>query len=480
MDNAFKKVIGLAGIKSTQLLRRVPLAAKNIKPLLATGNILNDSRVCIMSLDGTESGSEFSPRLAKYITAAHGQTTTVSTAADSKSKYDAIVCDTRGLKNAADLSYIHRNLNSQIGRLAKNGRLVMIGGDPAHDKSPVAAAIAGGAGGFTRAVAKELAAKGTTANMIQACSTLSAGENDAAMGGILSFLLSPRSAFINGQVFSVSSSAQLAAESTTGAADPTEQTVSNHYNVSGKKVVLTGAARGIGEYTARLFHAEGANLLLVDHPSMTERLKEFAGTLGCSYTVLDVTDPNAANVLQEGINQAFGGGDNKKSTIDVMVHNAGITKDKTFKNMPLASFEAVIDVNLASILRIDEMLLNGGVVDSGAKMVYLSSISGVAGAFGQTNYSASKAAVMGYVASLSAALAEKGISVNAVAPGFIETEMTQAIPFLTRNVARHMNSLLQGGHPVDIAETILFLSSPASAGLTGSTIRVCGGHMIGR
>ena len=115
----------------------------------------------------------------------------------------------------------------------------------------------------------------------------------------------------------------------------------------------------------------------------------------------------------------------------------------------------------------------------GSKSVYLSSTSGLAGNFGQSNYSCSKAGIIGYVEALGASVDHHGIGVNAIAPGFIETEMTKKIPFVTRNVGRHMNALLQGGYPIDIAEAALFLSSPAAVGVNGNTLRVCGLHVVG-
>jgi len=112
-------------------------------------------------------------------------------------------------------------------------------------------------------------------------------------------------------------------------------------------------------------------------------------------------------------------------------------------------------------------------------MVYLSSVSGIAGNRGQTNYSASKSGIIGYVSALAPKLANKGIAINAVAPGFIETQMTAQIPYATQLVARRLNNLNQGGLPEDVAETVTFLSSPGAAGLTGQVIRVCGGALIG-
>jgi 3-oxoacyl-[acyl-carrier protein] reductase len=253
--------------------------------------------------------------------------------------------------------------------------------------------------------------------------------------------------------------------------------------------VITGAARGIGEFTSRVFHAEGANILLVDHPTMTTQLKQLYEELGGAQNhkvhmlSLDVTDPNAPLGLESYIRSVFPG-----YGLDVMVHNAGITRDKTFANMKLENFQSVINVNINAIAKIDEVLLksneigesvSNSVMRHGGKIVCLSSISGIAGGFGQSNYSCTKAAVMGYVSSQAHLLAARGITVNAIAPGFIETEMTKAVPYFTRNVGRIISALQQPGYPVDIAEAILFLSSDASSGMSGTTIRVCGLNLVG-
>jgi 3-oxoacyl-[acyl-carrier protein] reductase len=207
--------------------------------------------------------------------------------------------------------------------------------------------------------------------------------------------------------------------------------------------------------------------------------------LGGSYLALDVTNEQSPDLLYESITKSFqpsaASAGASGSLVDAVVHNAGITRDKTFKGMSEDQFRTVLDVNLASIMRLDEMLLcrSRHVIGSGGRLVYLSSIAGIAGGFGQTNYSCSKAGVVGYVAARAADVSPWGIGVNAIAPGFIETEMTKAIPFAIRNIGRRMNALNQGGYPADIAEAALFLSSSASSALNGVTVRVCGKHRVG-
>jgi 3-oxoacyl-[acyl-carrier protein] reductase len=120
-----------------------------------------------------------------------------------------------------------------------------------------------------------------------------------------------------------------------------------------------------------------------------------------------------------------------------------------------------------------------GSLGEGGRIIGLSSMAGIAGNRGQTNYATTKAGMIGLTQALAPSLAEKGITINAVAPGFIETKMTEAIPLATREVGRRLNSLFQGGKPVDVAETIAYFASPASNAVTGNTIRVCGQAMLG-
>jgi 3-oxoacyl-[acyl-carrier protein] reductase len=136
-------------------------------------------------------------------------------------------------------------------------------------------------------------------------------------------------------------------------------------------------------------------------------------------------------------------------------------------------------VNLAAPQRITESIVESGALKPGGRVIDVSSIAGVAGNRGQTNYGTSKAGVIGMVDAEAPKLAEKDITINAVAPGFIETAMTAAIPFATREVGRRLNSLLQGGQTIDVAETVAYFASPASNAVTGNTVRVCGQSLIG-
>jgi 3-oxoacyl-[acyl-carrier protein] reductase len=273
----------------------------------------------------------------------------------------------------------------------------------------------------------------------------------------LRFLLSPKSAYVSGQVVEVGDGDTVAAE------DPARP-------LTGRTALVTGAARGIGAAVAGTLARDGARVVCLDVPAAEAELRRVAERLGGSALSLDITAPDAgariADALPDGL--------------DVLVHNAGITRDRRLANMAADRWSSVLDVNLASVLRTTDVLLSRGVLRSAGRIVATASIAGIAGNAGQTNYAASKAGVIGLVGSLAPrALAQHGVTVNAVAPGFIETRMTAAIPLLIREAGRRMNSLGQGGLPVDVAETVAWLADPGSGAVNGQIVRVCGQSLLG-
>jgi 3-oxoacyl-[acyl-carrier protein] reductase len=156
-----------------------------------------------------------------------------------------------------------------------------------------------------------------------------------------------------------------------------------------------------------------------------------------------------------------------------------VTRDRTIAKMPPERWSELMEINLTAPERINDSLLQRGLLRSGARIVCVSSIAGIAGNAGQTNYAASKAGLIGMVQALALELAEQGVAINAVAPGFIETAMTAGMPFAVREAGRRLNSLRQGGLPQDVAETVAWLAGPGAAGVNGSVIRVCGQSLLG-
>jgi 3-oxoacyl-[acyl-carrier protein] reductase len=240
--------------------------------------------------------------------------------------------------------------------------------------------------------------------------------------------------------------------------------------LNGKRALVTGASRGIGAATAQALASEGAKVIVLDRPEAGAAAQALATALNGETCLVDVTDEDAPSHVAETI-AALGGG------LDILVHNAGVTRDKTLGGMSAAMWDLVVDVNLRALLRLNDALLP--LMHDAGRVIALSSIGGIAGNVGQTNYAATKAGVIGMVEALAPTLARRGIAINAVAPGFIETQMTAAIPLATREVARRLCNLSQGGQPEDVAAAITFLASPGGACLSGQVIRVCGGNLLG-
>jgi len=209
----------------------------------------------------------------------------------------------------------------------------------------------------------------------------------------------------------------------------------------------------------------------VDVPQAASDLITLTQELGGDYLTLDITAKDAPQRIAHHLSTTHGG-------VDVVVHNAGITRDKRLANMDEDRWNSVLNVNLVAPARITAELLTQGLVHDNGRIIGVASIAGIAGNVGQTNYATSKAGVIGLVDSLKDDLT-KGITVNAVAPGFIETQMTAAVPFATRELGRRLNSMSQGGLPVDVAETIAWFANPASTGVNGNVVRVCGQMMLG-
>lgn len=371
-------------------------------------------------------------------------------------KLGAIVLDLTTVSDPRELSEPMLAAGASLRDLAPGARVVSISRPADSASEPAAAAARQGVQGAVRSLARELRA-GATANGLLLADGM--GPADPGALGALQFLLSGRSAYVDGQFLLVGPGADRLPED---AERP----------LTGRTAVVTGAARGIGAAIAKVLHRDGARVICVDLPAAGEELARVSNAAGGTALQLDITSGDAGARILEHARSRYGG-------LDIMVHNAGITRDKLLANMDQARWDSVINVNLAAQLRINEALLASG-AGRAPRVVCLASTSGIAGNRGQTNYAASKAGVIGMVEASAAAFAERGGAINAVAPGFIETEMTARIPWGTREVARRLlPSLQQGGLPVDVAEAVAFLAGDGAGGVNGRTLRVCGQSLVG-
>ncbi|MEH1014908.1 3-oxoacyl-ACP reductase [Micromonospora sp. CPCC 206060] len=382
-------------------------------------------------------------------------------ATDPAARNAALVYDATGITDSTGLRPLYDFFHAHARTLHPSGRVIVLGTPPEECGSPRAATAQRALEGLTRSIGKEFG-RGSTAQLVYVTREADAGTL-VSLESTLRFLLSGRSAYVSGQVVRVGRPA-----------GPGQAVAPADWDrpLAGKVALVTGAARGIGAALARLLARDGAHVVVLDIPAAGDALAAVANDIGGTAVQLDLTTADAPTRLAEHLATRHG-------HVDIVVHNAGITRDKTIARMDADRWDQVIDVNLASQERINDVLLERDLIPAGGRIVAVSSIAGIAGNRGQTNYATSKAGVIGLVQSMAPVLAERGITLNAVAPGFIETRLTARIPLMIREAGRRMNSMSQGGLPVDVAETIAWFASPASGGITGNVVRVCGQSLLG-
>jgi 3-oxoacyl-[acyl-carrier protein] reductase len=375
--------------------------------------------------------------------------------ASGDQRFRAFVFDATGIEHPDELKALHAFFHPVARKLRPSGRVIVLG-TPPESLSAGARVAQRALEGFVRSEGKEIG-RGSTANLVY----VAEGAEDR-IESTLRFFLSPKSAFVSGQVVRVGVDADEAAPPTVDWEKP----------LAGKIALVTGASRGIGEAIAETLARDGALVVGLDIEPLADDLKAVTDRIGGSAITLDVTAEDAPQQLAKQLKKQHGG-------VDIVVHNAGITRDKRLANMKAETWDQVIAVNLIAPDRITAALLEQDVLRPGGRVIGVSSIAGIAGNNGQTNYATSKAGVIGLVDAFKEEIAATGGTINAVAPGFIETQMTAAIPLGIREAGRRLSSLGQGGLPVDVAETIAWYASAGSGAVNGNVVRVCGQGLIG-
>ncbi len=369
-------------------------------------------------------------------------------------RHGALVFDATGIAEPAQLRELYDFFHPVLRSLNSCGRVVVLGTPP--ELTTGAERIAQRAlEGFTRSVGKELV-KGSTVQLVYV-----APGAEHAVESTLRFLLSGKSAYVSAQVIRIG----------IHGADLTEPE-DWETPLAGKVALVTGASRGIGAAIAEVLARDGALVVALDIPAQGAELSTVANRVRGSALQLDITSPEAPHRLVQHLGERHGG-------VDIVVHNAGITRDRKLANLKDSAWDAVLAVNLVCQPIVNDALLEANLLRPNGRIIGVSSIAGIAGNTGQTNYGTTKAGVIGMVDAYAPVLAQRRATINAVAPGFIETKMTAAVPLAIREVGRRMNSLAQGGLPVDVAETIAWYANPASGAVNGNVVRVCGQSLLG-
>jgi len=241
--------------------------------------------------------------------------------------------------------------------------------------------------------------------------------------------------------------------------------------LNGQVALVTGASRGIGRAIALALGGAGATVIgtgttEAGAASISEALAQ-AGARGRG-AVLDVTEA-------AGVDRLLGEIEKESGAITILVNNAGITRDNLMLRMKDEEWDAVIETNLKPVFRLSRAVLRGMMKARGGRIINITSVVGSSGNAGQVNYSAAKAGIAGFTRSLAREIGSRGITVNCVAPGFIDTDMTQALPEAARTALLGQIPLGRLGKPEDVAAAVVFLASPAAAYITGATLHVNGG-----
>jgi 3-oxoacyl-[acyl-carrier protein] reductase len=244
-------------------------------------------------------------------------------------------------------------------------------------------------------------------------------------------------------------------------------------DLNGEIALVTGASRGIGAAIADTLARAGAKVIgTATSASGAAAIGERMAALGGIGRVLDVGSSKSVDALVESVTKEFG-------AVTILVNNAGITRDNLLMRMKDEDWEAILNTNLSSIFRTSKAVMRGMMKARKGRIVSIASVIGVMGNAGQANYAAAKAGIIGFSKSLAKEIGSRGVTVNVVAPGFIETDMTKALPEENRKAMLEAIALGRFGAPEDIANAVLFLASPMAAYITGETLHVNGGmHMV--
>jgi 3-oxoacyl-[acyl-carrier protein] reductase len=242
-----------------------------------------------------------------------------------------------------------------------------------------------------------------------------------------------------------------------------------HQPLKGEIALVTGASRGIGAAIADTLAAQGATVIgTATSESGAQAIGQRLAALGGHGRVLQVNEPGSIEALIEAVGKEFGG-------ISILVNNAGITRDNLLLRMKDEDWQAILDTNLTSVYRSCKAAIRGMMKARKGRIINIASVIGVTGNAGQANYAAAKAGIIAFSKSLAKEIGSRGVTVNVVAPGFIETDMTRDLPEDAKAAMQQQIALGRLGQPQDIADAVAFLAGPSAGYITGETLHVNGG-----
>lgn len=401
-----------------------------------------------VAMIGSARGSVFGDPIQRLLRRESASTVSIESGHPAQ-QLKTVFYDASGITQSGDTTQLVDFFSPILRSLSHGARVVVIGLIP--ERCPPSHHVAQRSLlGFVKSLAKEMR-NGGTVNLVWAHP-----DCDRSLEAPLTFFGSDRSAYVSGQFLEV----YPASVGETQFVQP----------IAGKNVLVTGAARGIGKAIALLVRQRGASVTCLDVPQAESDLRVAASEVDGAWLSMDITAADAGERIADHF---------ANKPLHGIVHNAGITRDKKLANMNPEMWDAVLQTNLSCQERINEFLIANDAIRSGGRIVSVSSISGIGGNAGQTNYATSKAGVIGMVGAYARDYFERGITINAVAPGFIETKMVETIPLALRQFGRRLNSMAQGGLPQDVAEAVALFLQDDSSGLYGNVLRVCGQAILG-
>jgi 3-oxoacyl-[acyl-carrier protein] reductase len=372
--------------------------------------------------------------------------TSVSNAVQGE-KYKGLVFDATGLTHSTDLIALEQFFTPLMRSLTANARVVVLGTIPDQTDSNDERVAQRALEGFTRSLGKEIG-KGSTVNLVY----VAPGAEDT-LESTLSFFLSPKSAYVSGQVARLGATGTTEAVAVADAAKP----------LAGKVAIVTGASRGIGRAIASGLAAGGATVV-IGYRSGKDEAETLAAELGGRAVQADVSNPDDAKRLVE-----------EAGDLDILVNNAGLTRDGLLARMSDDDWRTVIETNLSSVFYTCRAVCRPMMKKRAGAIVNVSSIVGLHGNWGQTNYAASKAGIIGFTKSLARELGSRGVRANVVAPGYVQTRLTDVLPDEVKDLMLKNTPLGRLGDPPDVARAVRFLCSDDASFITGEVLLVDGG-----